>query len=114
MLADKFHRWKSVLARPWRRKDGRERRSTMQKSFTIANPTGIHARPARKIVEAAKPFAGEVQLEKTGIRSNAKSLVKVLSLGARQGDSITVIADGEGAEAVIDAVGAVLSAAEAE
>ncbi|SDS93914.1 phosphocarrier protein [Paenibacillaceae bacterium GAS479] len=86
----------------------------MEKTFTIVNPTGIHARPARKIVEAAKPFAGDVHLIKGDIRSNAKSLVKVLSVGAKQGDVVTVSAQGEGAEAVVDAIGAVLSSAEAE
>ncbi|OXM14242.1 HPr family phosphocarrier protein [Paenibacillus herberti] len=86
----------------------------MEKTFTIVNPTGIHARPARKIVEAAKPFAGDVHLIKGDIRSNAKSLVKVLSVGAKQGDVVTVAAQGEGAEAVVDAIGAVLSSAEAE
>ncbi|GMK37697.1 hypothetical protein PCCS19_07510 [Paenibacillus sp. CCS19] len=80
----------------------------MQRTFTVENPTGIHARPARKIVEAAKSFDGDVFLEKGGSRFSAKSLVKVLSVGAKQGDAIAVIAEGEGAEAVIDAVGAVL------
>ncbi|WP_235680241.1 HPr family phosphocarrier protein [Paenibacillus albicereus] len=86
----------------------------MEKTFIIANPTGIHARPARKIVEAAKGFAGDVHLVKGETRGSAKSLVKVLSIGAKQGDSITVAAEGDGAEAVVDAIGAVLSAAEAE
>jgi len=80
----------------------------MQKTFTVENPTGIHARPARKIVEAAKTFAGDVFLERDGNRFSAKSLVKVLSIGAKQGDSVAVIAEGDGAEAAIDAVGAVL------
>jgi len=80
----------------------------MQKTFTVENPTGIHARPARKIVEAAKAFEGDVFLEKNGNRFGAKSLVKVLSVGAKQGDSVTVVAEGDGAEAVIDAIGAVL------
>ncbi|WP_246070732.1 HPr family phosphocarrier protein [Paenibacillus kobensis] len=85
----------------------------MQKTFEIANPTGIHARPARKIVEAAKPFPFDVFLEKEGgSRFSAKSLVKVLSLGGKQGDQVTVIAEGDDAEAAVDAVGAVLTATE--
>lgn len=81
----------------------------MQKIFIIENPTGIHARPARRIVDAAKSFPFDVFLEKDGNRFSAKSLVKVLSLGGKQGDEITVVAEGEGAEAAVNAIGAVLT-----
>ncbi|WP_053377270.1 HPr family phosphocarrier protein [Paenibacillus sp. FJAT-27812] len=84
----------------------------MQNSFTIKNPFGIHARPARKIVDAAKASAGAVTLEKDGKSFNAKSLVHVISVGARQGDSITVTAEGENAADVISAIGAVLVSVE--
>jgi phosphotransferase system HPr (HPr) family protein len=84
----------------------------MQNSFTIQNPFGIHARPARKIAEAAKASTGAVTLEKEGKIFNAKSLVHVISVGARQGDSITVAAEGENAEEVISAIGAVLVSVE--
>lgn len=84
----------------------------MKNSFTIQNPFGIHARPARKIVEAAKTFAGAVTLEKDGKSFNAKSLVHVISVGARQGDGITVTAEGEHAEDVISAIGAILISVE--
>jgi len=90
----------------------------MKNSFVIQNPFGIHARPARKIVEAAKAFAGTVTLEKDGKSFNAKSLVHVISVGAKLGDSITVSAEGEHAEgehaeAVVAAVGEILVSVEA-
>lgn len=81
----------------------------MQKSFVIENPTGIHARPARRIVETAKPYSFDVFLVKDGNPFSAKSLVKVLSVGAKHGDTITVVAEGDGAEAVVDAIGAILT-----
>lgn len=84
----------------------------MQNSFVIQNPFGIHARPARKIVEAAKAFPGTVTLEKEGKSFNAKSLVHVISAGAKQGDSITVNAEGEQAEEVVAAIGAILVSVE--
>jgi phosphotransferase system HPr (HPr) family protein len=84
----------------------------MKNNFVIQNPFGIHARPARKIVEAAKAFTGSVTLEKDGKSFNAKSLVHVISVGAKFGDSITVTAEGEQAEEVIAAVGAVLVSVE--
>lgn len=85
----------------------------MRKTFIIANPTGIHARPARKIVDAAKAYPFDIFLEKPdGSSFSAKSLVKVLSLGGKHGDEVTVTAEGDDAEAALDAVGAVLAATE--
>ncbi|CAM4069754.1 HPr family phosphocarrier protein [Paenibacillus alkaliterrae] len=84
----------------------------MQNSYVIQNPFGIHARPARKIVEAAKASKESVTLVKDGKSFNAKSLVHVISVGAKFGDSITVNADGEQAEDVIAAIGAILTAVE--
>lgn len=85
----------------------------MKNSFVIQNPFGIHARPARKIVEAAKAFTGTVTLEKDGKSFNAKSLVHVISVGAKLGDSIAVSAEGEHAEAVVAAIGEILVSIEA-
>ncbi|MHA0855320.1 HPr family phosphocarrier protein [Paenibacillus sp. CMAA1364] len=84
----------------------------MKTNFIIQNPFGIHARPARKIVEAAKSFSRTVSLEKEGKAFNAKSLVSVISIGAKCGDSITVIAEGDEAEAVIQAIGTILNTIE--
>ncbi|WP_054023729.1 HPr family phosphocarrier protein [Bacillus sp. FJAT-28004] len=85
----------------------------MKNSFVIQNPFGIHARPARKIVEAAKTFTGAVTLEKDGKSFNAKSLVHVISVGAKLGDSITVSAEGDDAENVVAAIGEILVSVEA-
>lgn len=86
----------------------------MEKAYVVLNPTGIHARPAKKIVEAAKICEGTVYLEKGGRKVNAKSLVNVLSIGAKQNETVTVSAEGKKAEEAVAAIGAVLSAAEAE
>ncbi|MFD2615459.1 HPr family phosphocarrier protein [Paenibacillus gansuensis] len=82
----------------------------MQQTFTIQNPTGIHARPARKLVQAAMAYPCTVQLEKDGKRFSAKSLVGVLSVGAKQGDLITVVAEGERENEAVQEIGAILEA----
>ncbi|ANE46631.1 hypothetical protein SY83_10515 [Paenibacillus swuensis] len=88
----------------------------MQQTFTVVNTSGIHARPARKVVEAAMAFPCTVHLEKSGggKRFSAKSLVGVLSLGAKHGDAVEVIADGEQAGEAVAAIGAILEAAHDE
>ena len=80
----------------------------MHNVFTIQNPNGIHARPARKIVITASAYPCEIYLEKNGKRNSAKSLVGVLSTGGKCGDSITVVAEGEGQEEAVKEIGAIL------
>jgi len=82
----------------------------MHNEHVILNPNGIHARPARKIVTTAAGYGCSISLEKDGKRYNAKSLVSVLSMGAKQGDCIRVIAEGDGAEQAAASIGAVLEA----
>lgn len=82
----------------------------MEKTFTIQNPTGIHARPAKKIVTTANAFPCTVHLVKAGKKSSAKSLVGVLSVGAKYQDEITVVAEGEQEAEAVDAIGAILAA----
>lgn len=84
----------------------------MRNDYIIQNPLGIHARPARKIVEAAKAYRCSVTLEKNGRKYNARSLVHVISAGAVFGDTITVIAEGEQASDAVAAVGDILLSVE--
>jgi len=62
---------------------------------TIKNPTGLHARPAAAFVQAAERFEAAVWLEKDGRRVNAKSILSVMSLGAKQGTSLKLVTDGK-------------------
>jgi phosphocarrier protein HPr len=82
----------------------------MKKIYKVMNPTGIHARPALKIVEAAARYRSDSYLIKDGSRFFAKSLVNMISIGAKYGDEIEVIAEGEDSEAAVEAIGAVLTA----
>lgn len=81
----------------------------MQKTYTIANSTGIHARPAKKIVEAAIRYPCNIYLIKEGIPFDAKSLVGMISIGAKFEDRIIVAAEGEQAELAIEEIGMILS-----
>jgi len=81
----------------------------LEKTFTVNNPTGIHARPACKIVEAADQYSCEIYLIKNGIRYNARSLIKMIAIGAGFGDRIVVSAEGNQAQSAIEAIGAILT-----
>lgn len=63
-------------------------------TFTITDPAGIHARPAGLLVKQAQPYASEVTLIKDDKTANAKSMLSVMGLGAKSGETITVQAEG--------------------
>jgi multiphosphoryl transfer protein len=69
----------------------------------ITNAVGLHARPAARVVALARGFNAELSLA-TGDRwVPAASLTGVVSLGARQGDTVRVRASGPDAQAAVDA-----------
>ena len=76
-----------------------------QFTYTIADPLGIHARPAGLLVKEAKRFADtEITVSRGEDIVRATQLMKLMSLGIRQGDQVTVAAEGlseaEAAEAM--------------
>lgn len=66
-----------------------------QKSVTIINETGLHARPASQFVQKAGKFKSEIQIVFEDKEVNAKSIMGVMSLGIGQGKEITLKAEGE-------------------
>ncbi|MDE1169237.1 MAG: phosphoenolpyruvate--protein phosphotransferase [Pseudomonas sp.] len=62
----------------------------------LANAHGLHARPAKILAQLAKSFEGEVRLrivDSAEPAISAKSLSKLLSLGARRGQILEFIAE---------------------
>ena len=66
--------------------------------YTITDPIGIHARPAGNLVKECKKYASEITVMK-GIKSaSAKKLMNLMALGVKQGDTVTVMVNGEDEE----------------
>lgn len=80
----------------------------MEKEFTIINPAGIHARPANAIMDKAVTFTCRITLQKDSKTANAKSMVSLLKLGAKMGDTVTVITEGEDEIEALSAVGEII------
>ncbi|MDU9405272.1 phosphoenolpyruvate--protein phosphotransferase [Pseudomonas sp. zfem004] len=62
----------------------------------LANPHGLHARPAKELAQLAKGFEGEIRvrvLDSAQPAVSVKSLSKLLSLGARRGQVLELIAE---------------------
>ena len=61
----------------------------------LLNKTGLHARPAAKLVQTTKKFRSKISIIKGNQEADAKSVIRILSLGAEQWDKIVIKADGE-------------------
>lgn len=72
--------------------------SVVETSVVITNRVGLHARPARLLVQTAAQFQSRIQLQFGGQLINARSILGVLKLGAEQGDTVLIRAEGEDAE----------------
>ncbi len=65
-----------------------------QIELVIQNETGLHARPAKVLVNLAKQFKSNISIQHGSKKANAKSMVSVLTLGAGRGSDITLLVDG--------------------
>ncbi len=81
-----------------------EETSAMKVQLTLANPTGLHARPASLFVQTSARYQANIRASGHGKETDATSIIGVLSLGMRKGDTLTIRASGKDAEAAIEAL----------
>jgi phosphoenolpyruvate-protein phosphotransferase/dihydroxyacetone kinase phosphotransfer subunit len=75
--------------------------------FVVSNEHGLHARPAARLVAAARGLDATVALRNATTGSAwvpASSLSRVATLGARRGHQVEVAAEGPGAQEALDHV----------
>jgi len=80
----------------------------VEKSYTIIDEAGIHARPSTALVRAASPFSSDVKIEYKEKQVNLKSIMGVMSLGIPKGVSVKVIATGDDESQVIASIDEVM------
>lgn len=64
-------------------------------SYTITDELGIHARPAGALAKTAKNFKSQITLQKGEKSCDARKVMMLMSLGIKNGDTITVSVSGE-------------------
>ena len=74
------------------------------KEVMVQNRVGLYARPATFFIQKANEFKSSIWVEKDERRVNAKSLLGVLSLGVASGETVRIIADGNGEQEAADAL----------
>ena len=74
------------------------------RTVELRNKRGLHARASAKFVTLAAGQPAEVEVEKDGSRVCGTSIMGLMMLGAAMGDSITITAEGDGADAAVAAL----------
>lgn len=81
----------------------------VEKEATVVPEAGLHARPAARFVKEAKNYSSDIVVVKGDQEVNAKSSLKLMTLGAKHGERVVVRAEGEDEAAAVDALVAILS-----
>jgi phosphocarrier protein len=81
-----------------------------ERTVTIVNKLGLHARPAAEIVKTAARFKCEITIIRDELEVNGKSIMGVMMLAAECGSTILIRAEGEDADAALDALAALVAA----
>ena len=82
-----------------------ERGAIAESVVVLADPEGLHARPAAALVRLAAGFDARVTVN----GADASSLLRIIALGLRHGEHVTLRADGDQAAEALAAVGALLA-----
>jgi phosphocarrier protein HPr len=80
-----------------------------ERETTVGPEAGLHARPAAQFVKTAKQFSSEIVVSKGDKEANAKSSLKIMTLGARKGDTIVIRAEGDDAQDAVDVLTELIS-----
>ena len=77
---------------------------TASATADICNTRGLHARASAKFVKLASTFDAEVHVTRDGVTVNALSIMGLLMLGAGNGCTIDIAAEGADARAAVEAL----------
>ena len=80
-----------------------------QSTLDILNIKGLHARASAKFVEVVEKFDGSAQVSKDGLSADGDSIRGLLMLAASKGTSIEVETKGPQADALMEALTALVA-----
>lgn len=81
-----------------------------ERETTVGPEEGLHARPAARFVQTAKQFSSRITVSNDDREANAKSSMKIMSLGAKKGEKVVIRAEGDDAEEAVEALATFISA----
>lgn len=82
----------------------------LRQTVVIANPQGLHLRPAMAFARLAQQYQAAVTVMKGDHSVNGKSLIDLMLLAAEQGTELVVEVDGADARSALPALAEILAA----
>jgi phosphocarrier protein HPr len=80
------------------------------REVVVGSRIGLHARPAALFVKAVAEQPVKITIRKgDGSPVDARSILRVLALGAKNGDTVVLEADGDGAVEALEIVARVVA-----
>ncbi len=76
----------------------------IRRKIAVKNSSGIHARPASKLVKLASKFQSDFFIYMYGYRINGKSILGVMTLAAEQGAELELETSGPDEEEAMKAI----------
>ena len=78
----------------------------VERTVKVSNKYGLHARASTRLAQLASQFSASVLLvgEEAPEPVDATSIIEVMSMGAENGQDITIRVEGEDAEVAIEAI----------
>ncbi len=83
--------------------------TSVRRVLKIVNEKGLHARASAKLVEVVEGFDAQAEVSRDGMSALGDSIMGLLMLAAAKGTSIEVQCKGPDAEALADAVEALVA-----
>lgn len=80
----------------------------IERAVVIKNKQGLHARPAAMFVQIANKFNSEITISKGRNKVNGKSIMGIMMLEAGSGSKVTMVINGDDAEAAAKELEALL------
>ncbi len=67
----------------------------VEKEITLTNENGLHARPAARFAKLANKFTSDINIHYQEKTYNAKSIMRIMTLGIPCGESFSLQIDGQ-------------------
>ncbi len=76
----------------------------IEKDAIVSNKLGLHARAAAQLVQVCSSYSSQLEIEKSGKRANAKSIMSVMMLAATHCTPVRLYASGSDEEEAMNAM----------
>jgi phosphocarrier protein len=80
----------------------------IEKTVTIKNKMGLHARPAALLVQTASRFKSKIKILRGDQEVDGKSIMGLMTLAASAGSTLKIVADGADEADAISAIEGVI------